>query len=100
DLDGDGAPEILFGGKVFNSDGTLRWVGAGGNVGGGPFATVVDLDLDGAPEVVVGDAAYSRSGAFLWDAGLPDGYTAAGNFDADPFPEIVLAASARVWLLD
>ena len=53
--------------------------------------TVVDLDLDGTPEVLVGDAAYSNTGVLLWDnPSLPDGNTAVANFDADPFPEIVL----------
>ena len=106
DLDHDGIPEIIFGAKVFNADGTLRWSGhdAGGIGRGGtsfgPLSIVADLDLDGNPEVVAGKSAYHADGTLYWNASIPDGYPAVGNFDSDPFPEIVVVASPNVYLLE
>ena len=31
---------------------------------------------------------------------MPDGLNAVGNFDADPFPEVVLVSDGQVWLLE
>ena len=94
DLDHDGSPEIISGRTVLNSDGTLRWTGTGGS----NYATAVaDLDLDGSPEVVTGVTAYRYDGTVYWSGG-PAGRPAIGNFDADPFPEIVVVGSDQVSL--
>jgi RHS repeat-associated protein len=104
DLDGDGTPEIVIGRQVFGADGSLRWTGTGGTGGQGgtgPLSLVADLDLDGVPEVVAGNTAYRASGAVYWVAeGLPDGFNAVGNFDDDPYPEVVLVSGGKVWLLE
>ena len=105
DLDADGQPEIVIGRQVLNADGSLRWSGAAGSglgissVGGLPLAS--DLDLDGIPEIVAGNSAYSAGGQTLWQqVSAPDGYNAVGNFDADPYAEIVLVGSGTVRLLE
>ncbi|HET9315695.1 MAG TPA: FG-GAP-like repeat-containing protein, partial [Vicinamibacteria bacterium] len=103
DLDGDGIVEIIAGRQVFNADGTIRWTGAGtnGDAGNGPLSIVADLDMDGSPEVVAGPTAYRANGTIWWrNTTLTDGWTAVGNFDSDPFPEIVLTGGGRVTLLE
>ncbi|HEX3128889.1 MAG TPA: CARDB domain-containing protein, partial [Thermoanaerobaculia bacterium] len=105
DLDRDGLPEIIVGATVLDRDGTRRWVGGFGrgdnvSVGVGPLSLVADLDLSGNPEVVAGNTAYRWDGTVLWRrSDLGDGFNAVGNFDADPFPEIVLVTNGRVYLL-
>src|SRR6185503_14804460 len=84
-------------------NGTLRWTGLGsaGVYINGPLSTAVDLDLDGKLEVVAGRSVYKVDGSILWNlTALPDGVSAVGNFDTDPNPEIVLAASGRIWVLE
>lgn len=103
DIDGDGIPEIIIGRQVLNNNGTVRWTGSGGTGaqgGRGPLSLVVDLDLDGSPEILAGNTAYRASGATYWTSAVPDGFTAIGNFDADPYPEIVLVSGGQVYLLD
>lgn len=108
DLDGDGSPEVFVGATVFDSLGRLRWNGSAGRgysqrtAGGGYSlaAIAADLDLDGRQEVIAGNTAYRADGTILWQASVPDGMTAVGNFDADPYPEVVLTGTARVVLLD
>jgi RHS repeat-associated protein len=93
-----------MGREVFNADGTLRWrgtLGQGDNNGEGPLAIVADLDLDGTPEVIAGNTAYRANGTLYWqNPAVGDGFTAVGNFDADPNPEIVVVQGGRMWLLE
>jgi RHS repeat-associated protein len=113
DLDADGVPEIVIGRQALTNEGHLLWTGAFAGQGGdrGPHSLVVDLDLDGKPEVLVGNTAYrgqgSGAGQVAWrntsnvggmDVG--DGYTAVGNFDDDPYPEIVLSSRGWIWMLE
>lgn len=104
DLDHDGLPEIVIGGSVVNSDGTIRWqgnaVGGQGRGGAGPHSLVADIDLDGSPEVVAGKSVYRADGALYWNSTIPDGFPAVGNFDDDLEAEIVLVASGNVYLLE
>jgi uncharacterized repeat protein (TIGR01451 family) len=102
DLDRDGVPEIVVGATVLNNDGTRRWIGGFGRGDNtwGPLSLVADLDLSGNPEVVAGNTVYRSDGTVMWRrSDLGDGFNAVGNFDADPFPEIVLVTNGRVYLL-
>ncbi len=104
DLDRDGTPEVIVGATVLNQDGTRRWAGTFGrsdnNNAWGPLSLVADLDLSGNPEVMAGNTAYRSDGSVLWRrSDLGDGFNAVGNFDADPFPEVVLVTNNRVYLL-
>lgn len=111
DLDGDGKAEIIMGGTVINGDGSIRWVrplqnpslGTGQYYYGHYFSIVADLDLDGKQEVIAGHTAYNADGTVKWNANLPDGMNVVGNFDNDPYPEIVLVTAtspATVYLLE
>jgi len=104
DLDGDGTPEIVVGRQVLNNTGAIRWTGTGGrgdNGGLGSLSLVADINMDGRPEVVAGNTVYDAVfGDILWQAPVPDGFNAVANFDADPFPEIVLVNSGAVRLLE
>ena len=102
----------MIGRQVLTNQGHVRWTGAGPGRGGdrGAGSIVVDLDLDGRPEVVAGNTAYvgqgPTQGQVLWRvtnvAGvtIQDGYAAAGNFDDDPNPEIVLVTRGWVLMLE
>ncbi len=103
DLDGDGVPELVVGSTVLNtSDGTIRWTGSRGtgNGGNGPLSIVADLDRDGSPEVVTGNTAYHSDGSIYWSLPAGDGFPAVGNFDADPYPEIVVVGGGVVSLFE
>lgn len=111
DLTGDGIPEIVVGATVLNNDGTIRWEGSNaGGLGrgdnwidprfGGPLSCVADIDMDGSMEVVAGKSAYRANGSLYWNSAVPDGFPAVGNFDGDPFPEIVVVASGNLYLLE
>jgi subtilase family serine protease len=121
DIDADGQPEIVMGGTVINSDGSIRWVrDARTATGTGCFSywyasTVADLDMDGKQEVVAGNAAYNHDGTVKWydsslSGSVSDGINAIGNLDDDPYPEVVLVtystespfvhSGARVYLLE
>jgi len=96
DLDGDGTPEVVQGNLILNGqDGTLRGTGDSG-IGSGHaklaiMGVAADIDQDGSLEVVVGNALYDADGLTIWDNGLVDGFVAVGNFDDDPFGEIVVS---------
>ncbi|MFZ3136431.1 MAG: CARDB domain-containing protein [Thermodesulfovibrionales bacterium] len=99
DLNGDGKPEIVIGRQVLDSTGKLLWTGTGGS--GTMLSLAADINLDGKPEVIAGNTAYDSNGNILWrNTVVSDGRDAVGNFDGDPYPEIVVVGGGWVWLLD
>ncbi len=99
DIDADGHVEIICGRVVLNCDGSLKWHGTGNNGQGNSIAA--DVDLDGFQEVIAGNTCYETNGSIAWqNTSVQDGYVATGNFDDDRFPEIVLVANGRVYLLE
>ncbi|MFT7518773.1 MAG: hypothetical protein ACI9MC_000905 [Kiritimatiellia bacterium] len=98
DLDSDGHPEVIQGAAVLDGrDGRLKM---SGNKGWGTgytqgrfasFGVVADTNLDGVNEVIVGNAAYNPDGSILWQNNFPDGFVAVGNFDDDPYAEVVVS---------
>ncbi len=101
DMDGDGAPEIVFGRVILNNDGTLRgkgMYGRGGSIGLEAMSFAVDVDADGTQEVVVGNALYTPDGAAIWQNGKTDGFPAVADFDGDSVPEIVVVSDGHLRL--
>ncbi|MCB8978743.1 MAG: tandem-95 repeat protein [Ardenticatenaceae bacterium] len=92
DLDHDGSVEIVAGATVLDSDGQILWSGGYGVGNGGVccLSAVADIDLDGTMEVIAGKSAYRSDGQLMWHyPNGGDGWPAIGNFDADPFAEII-----------
>lgn len=107
DINQDGVPEIILGRTVVNNDGTIRFdgtgsggVGIGSNNGIGAISIIADIDLDGRPEIVAGSSAYRSDGSLFWNADISDGAAAVANFDNDPFAEIVVVGSGRIYFLE
>lgn len=123
DLEGDGNPEIIIGGVVFDNTGALKWdandsatlagpVGEGinwraGNPSNdwynGALSAVADLDGNGTSEVITGRAAYTSTGTTFWevsDTTLPDGFPAIGSFGGDNLPDVVISANGTVRIHD
>ncbi len=97
DLDGDGRPEIVARNTVLNSDGTVRWTGAGG--GESTYPVVANLDMTGRPEVVSGNTAYRHDGTIYW-RGTHYGNPAVANLDDDRYPEVVFVGGDRISIWD
>jgi hypothetical protein len=93
DLDGDGHPEIIFGGRVLNADGSLKCTAL--STPFNPMNVVVeDLDLDGVPEFVVGNIAYRANCSEYWNFPQLQSaqyFISSGQLDSDPFPELVFS---------
>ena len=113
DLNGDGNTEIIVGATVYDVHGKLLWNGTqngglgigtnrwfGSGEDWGPLSIVADVNLDGSQEVIAGRTIYRADGTILRELNAPDGFDAVGNFDSDPFPEIVLVANGWVYLFD
>lgn len=106
DMEADGRPEVVLGHIILNGQtGAVRGGGEHGRGTGfsvnrhqyhyGEMASMgvaADIDLDGQMEVVVGNALYTVDGDTLWYNGEEDGFVAIGNFDDDPYGEIVSAS--------
>lgn len=100
DMDQDGHPEIAFARSLFTTTDnaiTRKWVGTGGL--GRELSYMVDLTGDGNLELLAGNTAYDVDGNIVWQADVPDGFTATGDFDGDGTPEVVVVRG-DVWLLD
>ncbi|RMF88168.1 MAG: hypothetical protein D6739_00520, partial [Nitrospirae bacterium] len=94
DLDADGSPEILVNNQVLDAAGHLQWRATA--VGTATIPAVADIDLDGRQEVLFGNVAYRADGTYLWHGSGGWGrWAAVGNFNDDPYPEIVV--SGRGW---
>lgn len=113
DLDGDGHSEIIYGATIVNWDGTMRCspvypqVGGLGYTNGFSYSiSVADLDMDGKQKIIAGNTTYNSDCSIKWrNSSVPDGLTAIGKFDDDPYPKIALLntqslPTARLYLLN
>ncbi len=99
-IDGQDLPEILIGDQVLDANGTLLWSGSIPQPGR-IIPIAADIDLDGAVEVIAGGYVYSADGTLLWNTASPfAGWAATGNFDDDPYAEIVFAAGSQLYLYE
>lgn len=100
DIEGDGKPEIVVGGAVFEATGKLRfnagvYFGAN-NSNYGAVSIIADLDGKMPQEIVSGKSALRADGTLYWDNKLVDGYPAIGDLDLDGTPEVVVVATGTV----
>ncbi len=101
DMDGDGQAEVAVGSAVYNTDGTLRFVGTSDN-GGFSFGTasfMVDLDMDGTMELVAGSSVYDHTGTLVWDGGS-EGYAGVADLDLDGMPEVAVVHNRGLSIYD
>ncbi|WAS95790.1 hypothetical protein [Nannocystis punicea] len=117
-FDNDPQAEVVFGATLIDHDGLVVWnlnnngglVGAPPNYPGG-LSAVADVTGDGYPEIVSGKQAWKVA----WTADAPptvmvtelwnntdgtDGWPAIADLDQNGTPEVVLAASGMVRVLD
>ncbi|MDX9721029.1 MAG: hypothetical protein RBU37_09780 [Myxococcota bacterium] len=100
DLDQDGVSEVLAGSSVFDHLGNLLWTTAATGCGNGRNLSVaadVNLDPQALLEVVTGKCVLDAEGNVLATFSGADGFPAIGNFDDDPYPEIVVVASGTIY---
>ena len=106
DLDGDGQGEIMVGNTVYNSTGELKWRGSyydysyqkTRDIVADRVSIVADLDLEGSLDVIMG-AYVCQAADGSCQRKLPSlsGFSATGNFDSDPYPEIVVRETYYYW---
>ncbi|MCA9658303.1 MAG: VCBS repeat-containing protein, partial [Myxococcales bacterium] len=110
-FDNEGDPEIVFGAAVYDSSGKLLYEGNQGigRNGQGPISCIADLDGDDRPELIGGRTAYTFtgtvaqgdfSGSVFWNTNLSDGFCGVADLDNDEFPEVVLVANTRIYVLN
>ncbi len=108
DLDGDGRAEVILGRQVFDADGNVLSVGAGGKGSQNAWwdgtdtalSFAADMDDDGVLDIVAGNTVYRMDGSVLWNDGGPDGFPAVADFDDDGLPEVVKVSGGTVTLTD
>ncbi len=113
DMDNDGNPEAAFGATVWTISGTTITHQFNGTAGsGGPVSQAlsffVDLDGNGSLELFASNSAYKKDGTLLWNraaagplgAAIPNGLSAAADFDGDKKPEVVIVSGGKVWILE
>jgi len=97
-MDGQGNPEIIVGGAIFDAEGNLLGRGNHGRGGGtkGCTSFAMDLDQDGQQELIVGNALYDIHGETIWSNGEKDGHPAVADLDRDGNPEIIVSSHGSV----
>jgi hypothetical protein len=103
-MDGDGKPEIVVGGTIFNADGSLRAGNGLENLGSngvfGASSIIADIDGDGIQDAVGGSQAFDIEGKAIWSLGQLDGYPAIADLDLDGKPELVVITGGTVRVQD
>jgi hypothetical protein len=101
DLDGNGTVEVLLGAWIANgADGSTVGLGTQGTGTGyasdyvagwhpAMMSAAADIDRDGKQEVVTGNTLYDSTGNTIWANAEKDGFVAIGDFDGDPYGEII-----------
>ena len=101
DLDANGTVEVLLGAWIANGvDGSTVGLGEHGTGTGydSPYASgwhaammsaAADIDRDGKQEIVTGNALYDARAKVIWHNKEKDGFVAIGDFDGDPYGEII-----------
>lgn len=108
DLDRDGTPEIILGGRAFafESSGSgfaLRSLfnASACNTAAGAHSVVANLDDDPELEITCGGVAYDTDGTLIWpSSGATVGYAAVADFDLNGTPEVVMVRSGAVTVRD
>lgn len=116
DFDHDGYGEIVWAQFIFDHNGKLIWTDSPSDINNPKRLStlsnsyLIDLDMDGdneiiishgGPDGIIGPVAYRNTGEFLWGANLTNFNIEiiSGNFDSDPYPELITRSSNAKSLL-
>ncbi len=100
DVDNDGDVEIAYDDILADHQGLFLWEAKLLNVIC-PATALADLDDDGDLEIVFGHAAFHHDGTLLYNTpGIEPGFPQIANLDADPQPEVLIANTNGITLLD
>lgn len=92
DLDQDGYPEVITEARIIDGKtGATKY--AFPQTIGDNFV-VYDIDGDGLLDIVTSDRVYRNDGTLAYQATIPVGYVAVGDFDRDGNPEVVAINTA------
>lgn len=104
DLDGDGAPEIIYGNLILNANGSTKWevkeISVIQKMGrGGELPIAADLYGIGKSNVIIGGAIYGHDGVLIWESPYA-GFPAVADFEGKGKPFIVLVSGSQLVMLD
>ena len=100
DVDNDGDVEIVYDDVLADHNGLPVFEAKQVSVIC-PATALADLDGDGDLELVFGHAAYHHTGAPLYTAaGIEPGFPQVANLDDDPQPEVLVANTNGITLLE
>ncbi|RLB55586.1 MAG: hypothetical protein DRJ42_05785 [Deltaproteobacteria bacterium] len=108
DLEGDGQAEVIVGGTVYESNGTLRFANRNTAFGccspTAPRSQVTvayNVDDDPELEIVGSNVVWNSDGSVLWDnPGAPEGFIAVADFFADGQPDLVVVHEGSLSIFD
>ena len=99
-IDNDGDVEIVYDDVLADHQGLFLWEAKLLNVIC-PATALADLDDDGDLEIVFGNAAFHHDGTPLYNTpSIEPGFPQIANLDADPQPEVLIANTNGITLLD
>ncbi|MBV7299148.1 putative Ig domain-containing protein [Enterovibrio paralichthyis] len=94
DLEGDGSPEIIYAGGVYDNQGSKLF-----SINASTIPIAFDSNGDGTQEILSGGNLYDSVGNVLW-TGPSMEFAGVADFDGDLSPEIVVVGANQISLMN